>query len=360
MAIVAGFDEAGYGPHLGPLLVTGVAFEIPRTGVDLWDVFSASVAKLPCRGRPIAVCDSKKIYSPSCGIGRLEVAVLSILRAGFGREIADFSSLLNLLGCDGAARELLPPWYFDAEVRLPVKCYDEDIAAGTKLMRKAFDESGIRPVWARSRFVEAREFNEGVGRLGNKSDFLFECLASLLKDLLNARLPKVPGRASLPASREGDSNVIIGSTGASPSQVSVDVRVKDESPSCGGIEIFAGKQGGRKRYADGLNAALAGADVKVISEEQAKSVYSLEGFGGAKLSMLRDGEDAHFCIALASMICKYVREVAMTRMNSYWRERVPGLKATAGYGTDGRRFLDEIAPRRAELGIAREAVERMR
>ena len=34
MGLVIGMDEAGYGPNLGPLVVTGVAFEVPDDRLD--------------------------------------------------------------------------------------------------------------------------------------------------------------------------------------------------------------------------------------------------------------------------------------------------------------------------------------
>ena len=46
--------------------------------------------------------------------------------------------------------------------------------------------------------------------------------------------------------------------------------------------------------------------------------------------------------ALSSMLAKYLRELSMRIWNRYWCARLPGLRPTAGYYTDGRRFLAEI------------------
>jgi hypothetical protein len=56
-------------------------------------------------------------------------------------------------------------------------------------------------------------------------------------------------------------------------------------------------------------------------------------------------------VAIASMLSKYVREALMRRFNGYWQTLLPQLVPTAGYYNDGLRFLNDIAAKRAELGI---------
>ena len=70
-----------------------------------------------------------------------------------------------------------------------------------------------------------------------------------------------------------------------------------------------------------------------------------------KYSGGRQTKELHLPVALASMVCKYVRELMMGLLNAFWQERVEGLAATAGYYTDGRRFFGEIGQAMAELGV---------
>jgi hypothetical protein len=55
-------------------------------------------------------------------------------------------------------------------------------------------------------------------------------------------------------------------------------------------------------------------------------------------------EDRHLPVALASMTAKYLRELAMVRLNRFFRDALPEVKPTAGYVQDGRRFLQEVRP----------------
>jgi len=71
-------------------------------------------------------------------------------------------------------------------------------------------------------------------------------------------------------------------------------------------------------------------------------------------------DSEHFCVALASMVSKYLREVLMSEFNRYWQGHVPELRATAGYPGDALRFFETIRPKVAELGIAESALWRRR
>jgi hypothetical protein len=50
----------------------------------------------------------------------------------------------------------------------------------------------------------------------------------------------------------------------------------------------------------------------------------------------------------------------MRRFNAYWRAQLPGVEPTAGYYSDGMRFLKDIEAKRVELGIPEEHLVRCR
>ncbi|MGH9174221.1 MAG: hypothetical protein ACRD1H_07675, partial [Vicinamibacterales bacterium] len=70
--------------------------------------------------------------------------------------------------------------------------------------------------------------------------------------------------------------------------------------------------------------------------------------------------EQHLPVALASMVSKYVRELAMELFNRFWCDHVPGLRPTKGYPLDAHRFKADIAAAQQRLGIADEVLWRMR
>jgi ribonuclease HII len=261
--ISVGIDEVGYGPSLGPLVVTAVAADAP----------------LRC---PHVIADSKEVFTQARGLECLEPAVLGLLPASSFRE------LLYRLGTTCPAA----PWY-KGDVDLPAHPF----------------HPGLRGAWAA--VVDPREFNRGTTRR-NKSDYLFELAAGLIN------------------------------------------RVRAELPSP--LRFVVGKQGGRHFYREALRRRVS-RELRVRAETRTRSAYEIPG---AWIDFLQDAESRHELVALASMIGKYVRERAMGLFNAWWAERVEGLKPTAGYGADGRRFWKDIRKAADRLGVAAEAVVRLR
>ena len=79
-----------------------------------------------------------------------------------------------------------------------------------------------------------------------------------------------------------------------------------------------------------------------------------------RLTFQPRADSEHFCVALASMAAKYLRERLMEEFNRYWLAQVPGLKPTAGYPNDAVRFMEAIRPAAQKLGMAEDAIWRRR
>ena len=56
-----------------------------------------------------------------------------------------------------------------------------------------------------------------------------------------------------------------------------------------------------------------------------------------------EADGNHMPAALASMVSKYTRELYMHVFNEYWTHQVSGVRPTAGYYTDAKRWLGEMS-----------------
>jgi len=70
--------------------------------------------------------------------------------------------------------------------------------------------------------------------------------------------------------------------------------------------------------------------------------------------------ESQFPVAVASMVSKYVRELAMVLFNRFWQNHVADLKPTKGYPVDARRFRQEIAEAQQRLDLDDDVLWRVR
>ncbi len=191
------------------------------------------------------------------------------------------------------------------------------------MLAAAMGAARVRPLSLRCVLVGEASFNETVRTKGTKAATTLGAIGAHLRFVLE---------------RWGGD--VVGDVG--------DVGDAGEATS---LRIVCDRLGGRTRYAGAL-AGLIGAEVVPIEESSRVSRYQIKrGEADADadtdtdadivISFMPEAESRHLPVAMASMTAKLVRELAMARFNHYWQRRLPGLKPTAGYVQDARRWLDE-------------------
>jgi len=329
MAILVGIDEAGYGPHLGPLVAAAAALRLPASGIadpNLWGRLRGHVRKRP-RGPSgrVVICDSKEAYT-ACGAAPLERTTLAFLSA-CGTAPASLSALLEATqvpSADGeSADEPARPWECPDALALPMLLDDGAVASAADRLVLGLGRlgGGCERLWINA--APAARFNRLVGATGNKAAALF----ALTADLVAAVHRRWPGET---------------------------------------VHVTMDRHGGRRYYADLLAQAFPMVRARIIEESPRLSVYTLWRTDGparpaeTQLTIRTRCEQVSLATALASMAAKYVRELWMHQLNAYFGAKVSGLRPTAGYGRDAWRFLADIAGVRRAEGVPDAAILRCR
>lgn len=310
MPWVVGIDEAGYGPNLGPLVQAAVALRLPESDEAGWETLRPHVRRCGEETDERALIDdSKKVHSGPNGVARLERGLAAVV----GVPAGPLGDWLREITLPGVADELGgEPWYDPADV-LPL-----GPEPGTDL-RPALSELGVEARVVAASLTCAPLFNKVVAGSGSKGTVLTAGVCGLLGAVAR----------SVPASE--------------PVRVRVD------------------QLGGRRFYGPLLQSAFPDCWVGVEAEGADESRYRVEAGGREVRVVVRPRSDCEgVSVALASMLAKYLREVCMRQFNRFWAQHVPDLKPTAGYPTDARRFFEAIRPAMEKLGIAEEAVWRVR
>ena len=117
------------------------------------------------------------------------------------------------------------------------------------------------------------------------------------------------------------------------------------------MRVVCDKHGGRNRYGRLLQERFPEYLIEVHEESLAASTYRW-GPDERRIEVrFCAGGESFLPVALASMVSKYLRELAMQAFNDFWCRQVPNLRPTAGYPGDALRFKREIAKVQNRLGI---------
>ena len=301
MVVLVGIDEAGFGPILGPLVVSSSTFLLPHHLLtsDLWQILRKSLANRRKRlaGR-LLIADSKKAYSKSLGIKHLERTVLAALKC-LGKEPTTLAELIELLCPSCLERLSAYPWYSDIESHcLSAEVADRAIASS--VLADDLASNGIELLELKSHCLDVAYYNKMVASVKNKANVLFTATSQLIKTAYD--------------NFAGDD-----------------------------LQIMVDRQGGRVRYRKNLQRMFGDMELKILRESPATSSYELQAGGKAMRVHFVVGADGRFLpVSLASMVSKYLRELLIGSINRYFAGFSDELKPTAGYWKDGLRFIEDL------------------
>jgi ribonuclease HII len=312
MAYLVGTDEAGYGPNLGPLVISATAWRVPDEllGYDLYRTLAGCVTSVePHAGDDsrVAIADSKQLYQPGKGLAALERGVLVSLRV-LGKNVRRWREVFEALdACCGPVMETVP-WHGGYDLDLPHALAASRLDSAAESLQGGLRRAGVELTALCSTVIFPEQFNDLLDLHDGKGAALSHCTLQLLRDLLDTLEP-------------------------APTLVVCD------------------KHGGRNRYGPLLQHFFPEMFVESHRESRAASVYRWGSPARrTEVRFVTQGE-SFLPSALASMTSKYLRELAMAAFNDFWLRHKPGLRPTAGYPADAKRFKTEIADVQQALGI---------
>lgn len=363
-----GVDEAGYGPNLGPLCIGATAWKVPTkipeqqavapgaslglksvdvpptpglrqrleaTGelascqeIDLYKLLSEIVTQTPSEGK-IAIADSKQLYKPAShakggvGLRHLELGVLSALAASQRKDATptNVEELFAETNADADNHRVSIPWHQESSERLPVDAKPQAVNHAACRFRRELEKTKVELCDLRVRLVYPEEFNSLVEKYETKGAALSHVTLALVRKVIDSLSNET---SHCPAS-------------------------SNNGPVA--YDIVCDKHGGRNRYAALLQHHFPEHWIETELESRGESRYRWQSETSQVTISFRSKGESFLPAALASMIAKYHRELAMRSFNAYWQKYIPGIKPTAGYPQDAKRFQAEIAEKQRELGI---------
>jgi ribonuclease HII len=303
-----GIDENGLGPRLGPLVVTAVAARVAGDG-------HKRVETRPRGALRERLGDSKRLVT--YGDSALGEAWARAIASREGRPAPGSpDDLVRSLSLDepSVLRAPCPDAHGDQcwAVAGDTFSAEPELVTAVRADLEKLERGGVSILYARSIITCSRRLNDGVAR--GLTRFHVD-LHSMERLALDAR------------ARAGEDVIAI-----------------------------CGKVGGFNRYPPAFGP-LNGRLHAVASEGRARSEYSVPGLG--RIAFVRDAEDKHVLVAMASLVGKWVRDLLMARIVRYHRIDDPELPDASGYHDPvTTRFIAATRLTRARRALPDDCFER--
>lgn len=297
--ILAGIDEAGLGPTLGPLVTASAAIAAPDgwTPSSPWDKANGVFRREWKRnGAGAVVGDSKIVYARG-GMMALELTLGAVARA----MCPGTPAVPEVIDSEPGAGA--HPCYSGGIEPFPVHAGAEEVARLGGAVREGLAAAGASAAHLRA--------------------------AALYEPALNARFARGMNK----------NQALLMETGGH-------LRCLVERFAGNGLSVVIDKQGGRNGYLPFLLGLFPEWWTEELEAGAACSRYRIRHpEGTVEVEFRAKGDRDSFATALASMAAKYVRERAMAELNAWFCSRHAEVKPTAGYPQDAARWLAEMRGR---------------
>jgi len=373
---VLGIDEAGYGPDIGPLVVTSSLFKLSKEydSQKFWKAFFNIVSKkITAFPEKVVVSDSKylfKNYPKNYLIG--ETTVLCFYSLLYTRPLNFQEFLQNILMDDLIGMQkrckTFSKWTYkmcwgnnnsnnnnqdyNFFTKYPLNSKNLDpqpfIRNLFPKLQKVIKNSGIDLIDIKSIVLCPRLYNESIIK-GGKLYLNYLQFDRLIKFALKRILIE----NNLARNKEVTKN---------PKRENSKSELKSNS-----LNIFADKLGSTKYYLNYLNSGFfKNFKIKILKQSKIISSYEPLNLNNElynlklKISFAKEGDKIHFPIALSSIFGKYIRERLIKNINKFFISKIINLKPTKGYAYKLKEFIEATDKVRKKYNIETECFLRKR
>jgi hypothetical protein len=266
----------------------------------------------------IAIADSKTLYSPGTGLAQLERGLHAVLLA-MRRPLTSWSAMIDYCRADPDGHHKQTCWADEFDCALPLAAAADELRRLGARFSDVCQSANVRPLLIRARLIYPAQFNDLVAYHGSKGAALSHITVGLLREVLDA--------VTL------HSSLRLAPCSALPALIVCD------------------KHGARNFYAALLQHHFSEHWIEAMHESRTESCYEWGPPESRTRVAFRMNGERFLPTALASMLAKYLRELAMRAFNAFWAAHVSNLRPTAGYPQDARRFRNDITAAQQRLKI---------
>ena len=376
---VLGIDEAGYGPDIGPLVVTSSLFRLSEKyhSGKFWETLSEIVSKKTKEfPEKVIVSDSKDIFKnhpKNYLIGETTALCSYCLLYPMPLNFQEFLQNIFLDNLDLFQKRCKTfskyayrmCWgnnnFFSEDPlnskNLNPKPYINDLFPKLK---KVIKSSGIDLIDIKSIVLCPHLYNESITKKGKLflNYLQFERLIeNALKMILIENISVKDKEETVKLEKKYKKETI-------------NFKKNEQKNNLNSIFVIADKLGSKKYYINYLKSGLLG-NFKIKILEQDKNISNYRILKDSKLSsnllnsldrilnnleirisFIKEGDKTHFPIALSSVFSKYIRERFIKNINEFFATKIQNLKPTKGYAYKIEKFIEVTNDVRKKYDIA--------